>query len=428
LLACLSNDLLQKKYRWYWRQGADLFELPAESALPSCWRQQQHLIPALIAQLARQDRLRWFCLQLPGPLAQALCGVVYPQWPELEAGKLSPADNLAQLALPPRWLAPWQTALSGTDGPVSVLQLAALLVVRQWQPLKQQATEILPVYQTVLRQLQALSLRRALSREIEVSFTRNGQPEFKALPLSAAEPQHAIENMPVTGGHPAVYGAANKAKQVQGDEKTAGINGTMPTEDTQAVLARPAKTDRHGDQTMTVSQAPIGSDCVADSDWAYSSRLSTPQGGIFYLLNFLNLPWVQESLLSEPLTRNYPSAWGWLWQVAVAMEWETEPGLEQLFAFFCGYAEPEALRQLAAMPQMPDLLQWGSQRYGAALFNRALFAMPALIEIDACHVDVFYALDGVNLDVRWVGLDIDPGWLPWLGKVVKFHYGALPLI
>jgi len=24
--------------------------------------------------------------------------------------------------------------------------------------------------------------------------------------------------------------------------------------------------------------------------------------------------------------------------------------------------------------------------------------------------------------VRRLGLDLDPGWLPWFGRVVRFHY------
>jgi len=28
--------------------------------------------------------------------------------------------------------------------------------------------------------------------------------------------------------------------------------------------------------------------------------------------------------------------------------------------------------------------------------------------------------------VRRVALDVDPGWLPWLGCVVRFHYGDVP--
>ena len=28
----------------------------------------------------------------------------------------------------------------------------------------------------------------------------------------------------------------------------------------------------------------------------------------------------------------------------------------------------------------------------------------------------------LDLDIRRAGLDIDPGWLPWLGRVVRFRY------
>lgn len=38
-------------------------------------------------------------------------------------------------------------------------------------------------------------------------------------------------------------------------------------------------------------------------------------------------------------------------------------------------------------------------------------------------VDVHLDLDDVDVDVRRAGLDIDPGWVPWLGVVVRFLYG-----
>jgi len=41
------------------------------------------------------------------------------------------------------------------------------------------------------------------------------------------------------------------------------------------------------------------------------------------------------------------------------------------------------------------------------------------------HVDITMALDELDMNVRRAGLDIDPGWVPWLGRVVCFHYGEL---
>lgn len=38
------------------------------------------------------------------------------------------------------------------------------------------------------------------------------------------------------------------------------------------------------------------------------------------------------------------------------------------------------------------------------------------------HLDVFFDLSQIDLRIRRSGLDIDPGWISWLGRVVGFHY------
>jgi hypothetical protein len=58
---------------------------------------------------------------------------------------------------------------------------------------------------------------------------------------------------------------------------------------------------------------------------------------------------------------------------------------------------------------------------GIGLYS--LVYRPARIAITATHVDVWQAIDAVDLRVRRAGLDIDPGWVPWLGRVLRFHYG-----
>jgi hypothetical protein len=37
-------------------------------------------------------------------------------------------------------------------------------------------------------------------------------------------------------------------------------------------------------------------------------------------------------------------------------------------------------------------------------------------------VDVSLALEDADVRLRKIGLDIDPGWLPWFGCAVRFHY------
>lgn len=58
---------------------------------------------------------------------------------------------------------------------------------------------------------------------------------------------------------------------------------------------------------------------------------------------------------------------------------------------------------------------------GIGLYS--LVCRPAGIAITATHVDVRQGIDAVDLRIRRAGLDIDPGWVPWLGRVLRFHYG-----
>jgi hypothetical protein len=40
----------------------------------------------------------------------------------------------------------------------------------------------------------------------------------------------------------------------------------------------------------------------------------------------------------------------------------------------------------------------------------------------ATHLDVYFPASDADIRIRRAGLDIDPGWLPWFGRVVHFHY------
>jgi hypothetical protein len=51
-----------------------------------------------------------------------------------------------------------------------------------------------------------------------------------------------------------------------------------------------------------------------------------------------------------------------------------------------------------------------------------LIARPATIASTPTHLDVSFDLARADLRARRAGLDLDPGWVPWLGRVVAFHY------
>lgn len=53
---------------------------------------------------------------------------------------------------------------------------------------------------------------------------------------------------------------------------------------------------------------------------------------------------------------------------------------------------------------------------------RSLVARPARVAFTATHIDLGLDLRRVHLGIRRAGADIDPGYVPWLGRVIHFHY------
>lgn len=61
-------------------------------------------------------------------------------------------------------------------------------------------------------------------------------------------------------------------------------------------------------------------------------------------------------------------------------------------------------------------------RRRAGMDPSSLIRRPGRVSISPTHVDVHLGLSQIDLRIRRAALDVDPGWLPWLGRVVQFHY------
>ncbi len=62
----------------------------------------------------------------------------------------------------------------------------------------------------------------------------------------------------------------------------------------------------------------------------------------------------------------------------------------------------------------------------AGMGLRALVARAGQVAATRTHIDVVLQLRDLDIRVRRAGLDIDPGWVPWLGRIVSFHYEGEP--
>lgn len=61
-------------------------------------------------------------------------------------------------------------------------------------------------------------------------------------------------------------------------------------------------------------------------------------------------------------------------------------------------------------------------RRRGGLSLRELVQRPGWVSSTPTHFDIVMPLEDVDLRLRRVGLDSDPGWCPWLGRIVAFHF------
>jgi hypothetical protein len=64
--------------------------------------------------------------------------------------------------------------------------------------------------------------------------------------------------------------------------------------------------------------------------------------------------------------------------------------------------------------------RFARQRVRIGLAN--LVRRPGRFISTPTHLDILFEHGQVDIRLRRAGIDIDPGWVPWLGRVVRFHY------
>jgi hypothetical protein len=165
------------------------------------------------------------------------------------------------------------------------------------------------------------------------------------------------------------------------------------------------------------------------------------------------IPLMQRLGMSELLQRNdvlleldFPRRllWAMVERFAVA---EDDP-LRQLFEQW----EPGADVVLEDEIRLPELWSRMTTRSGRPLLHRAttlrdavnatelmasvylrrfcgislltLLQRPGRVLLTPTHWDAIFDINQTDLRLRRVALDTDPGWVPWLGRVVQFHYDS----
>ncbi len=450
LLAALASDLLMgtASQHWYWQRWSHLFSGNLSSALRTLLAEYIDQTAAVIERLHYSGLLKHFWQTLTDTDAEALCieltyqgGYRLQQFPYTD---LPPAVDLTNI--PSSRCQAWLHSLTVLPAQSARQQWVFWLVARQFWPLAlaQAPTETLQAVYHWWRRLQipyinhsdslhadqamepgkdsfrqtttATNHKKALTKD-PITFPeadRIAEAHEEGSPTQNILPPHEASSDSVVGSiAPSVLQPSDNLAHpsirpfpLQADPDT-----TPPAQESETVVPRL-------NQTWSVQQSSFTPEPGQSVEM---EGFNTHQGGVLYLLNVLRRPEMQ-SILSD-FWSIYPSGWFWLLRLAEMLDLDLEDPLAQFILAEMGVDKDHPLSALPELPEAERIRVLMAQWYDPeTLWNPRLLAVSARIQTSPSHIDLFAPMSRVRLDVRLAGLDVNPGWLPWLGRVVQFHF------
>lgn len=129
------------------------------------------------------------------------------------------------------------------------------------------------------------------------------------------------------------------------------------------------------------------------------------------------LPGINFHLPGEP---TIPTAWisDSAWPMFNQQNLAKRPFLQSINPFLLEWLMlvlPRISHHLYTVLHLDDPVNLSDLGQTVLVLNGRLF-------VTTTHVDLLFRLEGISLPLRMAGLDIDPGWVPALGRVVQFHF------
>ena len=462
LLSALIGDLLQGKaeQQWYWQRWSNLFSTSLSSAMKTLLAEHSEQSTAVIERLWHKDLLRQFWQALSEQDAASLWlelahqggyRAQYTDFGDDEDRSNQYADQpLSVASIPDKKAKIWHYSLSQVPHQSARQRWIFWLVARQFWPLAlvQAPKETI---QSVYQWWQRYSSKSDIHPKQTPFLSTDEQRLDTAAEQHGDSHHHAKSSLEETdNNHPEDFNSVNEnlPTEFNSKERLSAIKHSdgqgKKTAESNA-QGRPKELDQYAQFSMekveekaSKDSAPVQTKTLsitAPNRWTFReashqhdftevaeyNRFSTKQGGCLYLLNVLQRPEMQ-SILSDYWSI-YPSGWFWLYRLAESLGLDPDDPLTLFILAEMGVSNEFPLSSLPPLPESERirvlLAQWYDQE---TLWNADLLSVPARIQTSASHIDLFASLNSVRLEVRLAGLDVNPGWLPWLGRVVQFHF------
>jgi hypothetical protein len=470
LLARLMADLINGRASrcWYWQRWSHLFQLSPGCAVAKLMSDHIEYLPALTTRLARQQTLRlvWRTLGRDDArqLSKTLAWRVGLHLPVTDAPKTQPEPLIPALALPAEIKARWESVLAPLPQDHPRFRLALILIACEtWPVLLQKAPyRLLSALTKVFAGPAGVPLRPvstaspsvdlpASSARIDRDADFSDQASLAIQMMQGAGADDTAQSAGTAKGHEpdTPLERASMSSPMTDPEpirEPAAVQSIQPAESagptaatTAPGISRPAamqelvpmeakKTDRNvpwnAQKIATGSSGPLQRLRLREERVKRPfDSFRTRQGGLFYLLNFLNREEVQALLAATKENCRFPSGWGWLLRLGQELSLDQTDPVAIFLARQMGLAGVEELDLLPALPARNEILDLARRWYGPGdLWNSRLLELDARVHFTPSHVDWYAPVKSIRLAVRLAGLDINPGWLPWLGRVVTFYY------
>lgn len=446
LLASLTTDLLSGRaaHVWYWRRWSHLFAVPPSEAIVRLWGDHVVELAEVTALLDACGQLRrvWSALhasdakRLLQSLVQELT-LAPAVAPEVDPRIVEPTLNhraASVLDVPTVYRMRWHHALAAFPEGDPRTRLAACLVALEWRPamlLDTFAGSLVGALVAALRGEARATLspdvvaRSAARRADAVRYVDRSPPR-------PPPPEHidwsSASNIPAE--RTARDGRARADTRASSKQARPGIVPSPAAPRAPGLAARFELPDNdieldHDGRAVT----PAG---VFDELPGGFNGLHTCEGGLFLLLNFVLRPEAQALIARHGGMTALPGGWAWLYRLGMALGLAEKGPLARWLAHVMGLDDVAGLTDLPLLPGGSALAALGARLYDGdgvhgPLWGEQLLARPALVSCTRSHLDICYPQEYASLAVRLAGLDLDPGWVPWLGRVVAFHYVHSPL-
>lgn len=442
LLAFLLRDISlgQAAGKWYWQRWGYVLCGNREQGIVQILCEHIAELPAVVEHLAHMGQLRPLFQVISSATAQSLITqlarhfsldsstLLYKSTARLvksEADLQQERGIERQLQLHPGIILHWLPVLQHLPESDQRWRLAALISGISYCPLwiLHRPDIVANVFVRTLQQHASLQLVRQLAREAEVNTDNTVPIAFVSSESTRRDKQlrQLTADLPASENFSSMEIKTRPAECQSADPFQASISapkkGLLATIFSDETLSIPE------DDPLLVNKEAISDDIAMPGN----AHFITQSGGFFYLINALR-PLLSAEFLAA---QSAASGWQWLFDCAWLLANRTGQSLDvpllRFIASVAGCEDENSLLDAASgflSLEAQNLFAQLEQRFDEKPFWLAgdFLACPAQVTADASHIDIFFALNSVRLDIRLAGLDINPGWVPWLGRVVTFHY------